>query len=47
MNVFQLNKKSYCDAGFIEGGVTLSWTPEDGLGLHWEKNAVRFSAAFI
>ncbi len=41
VSVSQLNKETYCDAGFIEGNLTLSCTPKEGVDLHWdEKNTI-------
>ncbi len=38
MSVSQLNKeKTYCEAGFIEGDVALSCTPEEHVDLHWDR----------
>ncbi len=37
MSVSQLNKKTYCEAGFIEGDVALSCIPEEHVDLHWDR----------
>ncbi len=43
MSAYQLNKITYCDFGFIDGDVTLSFTSEEDVDLHWDKKTQSYS----